>query len=420
MEKSCLHPRLCATRRTDRNSRASAAAVAARVLADRFVGLPEGISRWRLAAALRVAAPQLRLTPSMLALLAHYIDLTYDADWEAGSEPVIGRPVVEIADALGRSERQIRNLERALMERGLLSWRDSGNQQRRASRGRDGRLCYAYGPTLAPLGTRALELIGLAESCRAELAEARRLRMAIGSLRRRMRSDIASLTGETAAGLGRELDALSQRTQAGTSIEELRSHHAALEALQQRIAETLPDQLHTAPKDTMAEICRRPLPDTMTKHCSSVLAQGRDVTAQDVYRAAGPIVRALCMERNPDWAGLTDAAHQTLPMIGLTQEDWAEACNRMGRRKATTAVILLEHNMTRGVDSPYPAVTRPRAYLRALAGRHEAGRLALDRSIRGQLVRQRADAKSCRTPSWDATEAAPMRYEQRDGQGIMQ
>lgn len=443
METFCPIPRPDSRRGAASDGRAGAAALAARALADRFAGLPDGLSRWRLAAALRVAAPRLGLTPSMLALLAHYIDLTYDADWEAGSEPVIGRPLVEIAEALGRSERQIRNLERALMERGLLSWRDSGNQQRRAWRGRDGRLAYAYGPTLAPIGTRAAELVALASACRAEQAEARRLRLATGALRRRLRGDIAALAdagaGDHATELAARLAALTTRNTPGEAAATLRRRHESLERLVETAAAALaatatpspaavgcaqaPTQAPAQPSPearpgpacgavpsataAMPEICGRPLPDTATRHCKSVVGPTRPITPRDAYRAAGPVVRELCSEAEPDWPALTHAARLCAPMLGLTQHDWAESCDTLGRVGATMAIILLENGMTRPAAAPHAPVTRPRAYLRALAQRHREGRLALDRSIRGAIARK---ARTVPEPEPERTAPQTQRY----------
>lgn len=400
MRKLCAPQQSAASRASGRDSRVGAAAAAARALADRFAGLPEEITRWRLAAALRVAAPRLGLTPSMLALLAHYIDLTYDADWKAGSEPVIGRPVVEIAEALGRSERQIRNLERALMERGLLSWRDSGNQQRRASRSRDGKLVYAYGPTLAPLGTRARELIATAEACRAEQAEARRLRMAVAALQRRLRNDLDSLPARTAAEFETRLAELSPRNSAKTSLDALRERRDALTALSLEIRDVLPAADGVCDSDVLPEIPSRPLPDTKTKNCTPVAAIDRPLSPRTVHAAAGEVFRSLCDDRDLSWPALTEAARLSTSMLGLSQDDWAEACDALGRCGAATAIVLIERNMQRGPNSAHPSVRHPRAYLKALGRRRREGKLALEKSIRAIVAREHGlQGTGCRSGS---------------------
>ena len=380
-------------------SRSSLAAYRARTLADGFSGLPPGITRWRLAAAVRTAATRLALTPSMLSLIAHYIDLTYDVDWEAGSEPVIGWSVIEVAEALGKSERQIRNLERGLMERGLLAWRDSGNQHRRASRDRAGRLRYAYGPTLAPLGRRAAEIIGLADTARAERARIRQIRLSIAALRRRLKSDIIAIHGgdtETARDM---LHDLRGRLPA----------HMGLEALE-AVRATLSAQLDAMPRDGMAAtgtpeitesagmpaISCRPIPDTEHKHCIKVTA--RPVSAGEAWTAAGGMIGTLCPAGDRTWPALWDAARQALPMLGLTEDDWGRACHEMGRNGASQAVIILEAGMMRDGSDPHPAITKPRQYLRALGRRHARGDLALERSIRGLIARRQRTATAAKPP----------------------
>ena len=151
--------------------RATEALRRAETLAQGWAGLPDGVTRWRLVAALRAAAHRLGLSGAMLRLAELYVDLTYDQDWAADSEPVICRPLVEIAETLGLGERQVRNIERRLAEAGLLAFRDSGNHHRRGRRDRrSGRLVYAYGPSLAPMGVRAAEILAEAGFSAREIA----------------------------------------------------------------------------------------------------------------------------------------------------------------------------------------------------------------------------------------------------------
>ncbi|RMF33172.1 MAG: hypothetical protein D6754_17380, partial [Alphaproteobacteria bacterium] len=193
--------------------------------------LPEGMSRWQLVACLRGAAPALGLSAGMVALIELYVDLSWPQDWEAGAEPIIPVPLCEIAEALGRSERQIRNLERALAERGLIIWRDSGNRHRRGRRDRrTGHLRWAYGPSLGPLRARAEEIAALAARARAERAEARRLRLAISALRRSLREALEE-AGPGAGDLARRFADLPARAPAGTPIAELVRRRAELVAL---------------------------------------------------------------------------------------------------------------------------------------------------------------------------------------------
>jgi hypothetical protein len=381
----------------------------------RFDGLPEGITRWRLAAALRAAAAALGLGPAMLHLLEHYIDLSRDADWQAGSEPVITRPLIEIAEALGRSERQVRNIEHALAARGLLAWRDGGNCRRHGRRDpRTGRLLWAYGPTLAPLGARAAEIIALAEASRAAAGEARRLRLGLSALRRRV-----ALMGEAAAHEGNAtvataaaaaLAAHPARHRAGEGLDSLRRRHATLSETAYRLAAAMAPPMtpatapapESAPPPTAAvraEIRNRPLPGTesveaMNGYGSSkekgehheAAARTMDIAGARpeavplwlAARCAGPALREALRGGEPDWSTLVTAARDTSRLMGIDEPAWGEACRVLGRQRAALCVLILEHRVT----APQGAVRHPRAYLDAMVRRGARQELRLGPSLR--------------------------------------
>ncbi|SEA64773.1 plasmid replication protein RepC [Rubrimonas cliftonensis] len=416
-------------------------------LAEAWAGLPEGVTRWRLVAALRAAARALSLSSPMLRLMEHYVDLTYDQDWAEDSEPVICRPLTEIAEHLGRSERQVRNIERALVERGLLAFRDSGNHARKGRRDRKtGRLVYAYGPSLAPFGARAGEVIALAAAARADIAEGRRLRMAVSALRRRLKADLdaADAAGIEATALRAALDAAPARLPAAMPADALRGLRDDLADLAARVLEALGG---ACPEDDapawskLHETSARPAidgspeTDTSKKNAASgsgialkkaktaagregtidapVVGGGKDERARTAHpdngvgaiplalalAAAGPEIGALARETAaarggpPNWPVLIDAARTVAPMLGIDQTLWGEACGRLGRGGAVLATIILARGAARagpedggagaGVGGAGLApIRRPAAYLRELLARADRGELHLDRSIR--------------------------------------
>lgn len=410
----------------------------ASAIADSWTGLPEGMTRWRVMAALRAAARALDLSSAMLRLLEHYVDLSYDQDWAPDSEPVICRPLAEIAEHMGRSERQVRNIERALVERGLLAFRDSGNHVRRGRRDRrTGRLVYAYGPSLAPLGVRANEIIAKAATARANIAEGRRLRLAISAMRRRLLADLAAAA---AVGVGTndlriEMEAKPTRLPAAISLDELRRIRADLAGLEDRVSERLggpcPDlepQASAVDEPEISgqeEIPTPPDTDTFNKNttsgCSIAKTSRRDPTAhpdsasaprprlnhskhkQD-QRGGGqndngvssvPLAVALSasgedMERltridgPATWKSLIEAARLTAHGLGIDQALWGETCARLGRGGAALAVIILERGAMRPLDriTGVTPIRQPAAYLKELLNRAEIGTLHLDRSIR--------------------------------------
>lgn len=369
-------------------------------IADRFDGLPQGVTRWRLAAALRAAARPLGLTSPMLRLLEHYIDLSYDQDWTMGSEPVIGRPLTEIAAALGRGERQIRNIERALMEKGLLVFRDSGNHQRRARRDRKtGLQSHAYGPSLAPLGARAMEIIDAATRARAELQAASRLRLAISARRRRLRAllEEARERGIESGDLAERFAETPARSPARLSLNALHARRDTLDMLTGELETRLHATTNQADEPpaiaSQGEIFDRPSPDTSLKQAASSLRSDKRSTnekpirLETIMRAAGPLLRnSMAMNNHdPGWRELIDAAHDSLPAIGVDQNLWGEACQNMGRERAALAVLILERGLDRTDGAP---IRWPNAYLRGMMRRNADGALHLDRSIRGLAARQ--------------------------------
>lgn len=396
----------------------------ATALADSFSGLPDGVTRWRLAAAVRAAARPLGLSSAALRLLEHYIDLTYDQDWEAGAEPVIGRPLVEIAEHLGRSERQIRNIERDLVAKGLLAWRDSANHHRKARRDRrSGRLLYAYGPSLGPLGTRAEAIIALADDARREIAEMRRLRIAAGALRRRIRAALASQP-ELVAVFATALARIPQRQPAGVGAAALRQTRDQLASLLAEVdrsaAAAAPAGIERrndqAPVSRKAETENTTSTDTTKKYAingvlgstsgnpwnQSPMTETPELTI--ALRALGPIMRtALSLEQGETWNDMANAALETGRNIGIQPSLWAESCARLGRTRATLAILLVERGMTRpsSASGGHPPVRNASAYLRGMLRRADDGALHLTPSLRRYARNAIAagDELSARAPS---------------------
>lgn len=391
-------------------------------IADAFDGLPEGVSRWRLAAAIRGAARKLGLNPSMLALVEHYIDVTYDVDWMEGSEPIITRPLVEIAEHMAKSERQIRNIEQMLAARGLLIWRDSGNHHRKGRRDRDtGRLRYAYGPSLAPLATRATEIIELSSEARRELAEIRQLRIAISALRRRFRAEEIDANCDDAcrARALKTFQSLPVRNPVKTSIDDLRSQIDRLKEILSDLQnpgvsdqEYLVDEPKTSGKaektslhitDTTKEnsingscrpIATRPhmprktrsnhrLGTPMTIQHTAVLAGLDRITLNMAIKSAGQRI-GFYIEANKGnfgWRELVNSAIAILPEIRLDHSIWRHACAVLGRNGAAIAVLLIERGIERTFDSRHSPITNPPAYLSAMLNRARSGKLDLHRSM---------------------------------------
>lgn len=349
--------------------RLDAAARSAERRADAFRGLPPETSRWRVAIALRNAAQPLGLTATMLRLLEHYIDLTHDVDWTAESEPIVTRPLVEIAEHLGRSERQIRNIERRLMELGLLAWRDSGNHHRKGRRNREtGRLVYAYGPSLAPLAVRLDELIALGAAFRRELAERRRLRLAVGARRRR----IHALLAEGATLDEPDLRLLERRPGPGCDRRALEAHLEALASLADTLERAHRDALPRAVSGK-AEIDHAQETKTPQDSSGDAARGQHDATLRpaDAARAAGAAIRGLLPESEAcRWSDIVAAASTASRWIGVSERAWDDACATLGRERTAICLLMTEQRLAHGVR-------KPPAYFAELVRRGATGRLDL-------------------------------------------
>lgn len=392
--------------------RPCSASRAATASADAFAGLPEGLTRWRLAAALRTAARPLGLSNAMLRLVELYIDLTYDVDWTSGNEPVICRPLVEIAERLGRTERQVRNIERSLVEKGLLVWRDSGNHHRRGRRDhRTGRLIYAYGPSLAPLGDQCTTILHLADKERETIAKIRRTRLAIAALRRQLKAQLLELTDSTGTIPQAALIAAKRPSRAGTPLTLLEKER---EDLRQLLADLSPKRDKTPNLACQPEILHHTIPDTSNKksingrhtetahqrHTIDMPNHTRHRCAQHLqvhqaYAGAGELIRGqLSGNTSPTWSDLIDSAERCSTWIGIRHTTWTVACHSMGRITATLALILIERRSSTEGNDNNSQIKNPDHYLYSLIRRHSSGQLNLDAMIKTLLTPSRDKLKN--------------------------
>ena len=145
--------------------------------AEDFDGLPEGVEfHSQLLAALKAAAPRLGLAPRLVHAVDWLFKFTLPQDWEEGSRPIVWPSASLQQDALGLSPTQAKAINRALIEAGLITMKDSPNGKRYGGRDRKGRIVEAYGFDLSPIAARHAEFLRLAEEAKAERAEMGRLR----------------------------------------------------------------------------------------------------------------------------------------------------------------------------------------------------------------------------------------------------
>ena len=214
--------------------------------AEGFAGLPEGIkSPGQLLAALKAAAPRLGISPRIVHAVDWLFRFTQPQDWDQGSRPIVWPSASMQEEALGLSATQVKEINRRLIELGLITMRDSPNGKRYGRRHeKTGHIIEAYGFDLAPIAMRHAEFVRLAEEGRAE-------RAAMGRLRRRATIARKAITqiletaqeygfeGEEWIALARETAALVRALRGVERPEEMETGARGLERRQRAARERL-------------------------------------------------------------------------------------------------------------------------------------------------------------------------------------
>src|ERR1700676_1861201 len=145
--------------------------------AESSVALPDGVTmHGQLLAAFKAAAPRLGLSPRLVHAIDWLFRFTMAQDWGRGGRPIVWPSASVQQEALGLSESRVKMLNRALIEAGLITMKDSPNGKRYGKRDAKGNIVEAYGFDLSPIATRHAEFTRLAAEAGAERIEMGRLR----------------------------------------------------------------------------------------------------------------------------------------------------------------------------------------------------------------------------------------------------
>src|SRR4249919_2410821 len=132
--------------------------------AESFSGLPDGVTmHGQLLAAFKAAAPRLGLSPRLVHAVDWLFRFTQPQDWGREGRPIVWPSASLQQEALGLSPSQVKTINRALIEAGLITMKDSPNGKRYGVRDRAGRITEAYGFDLSPIAARHAEFVRLAE-----------------------------------------------------------------------------------------------------------------------------------------------------------------------------------------------------------------------------------------------------------------
>jgi replication initiation protein RepC len=205
--------------------------------AEGFDGLSDGVTvPGQLLAAFKAAAPRLGLSPRLVHAVDWLFRFTQPQDWGRGGRPIVWPSASVQQEALRLSPSQVKAINRALIEAGVLTMKDSPNGKRYGVRNRAGRITEAYGFDLAPIAARHTEFVHLAAEARAERAEMGRLRRRATIARKGIVQILETATeyglqGEDWVGLARDTGGLARALR---TVERPAEMLLGVESLEQR------------------------------------------------------------------------------------------------------------------------------------------------------------------------------------------
>ena len=407
----------------------------------------------QLLAAFKAAAPRLGLSPRLVHAVDWLFRFTQPQDWGRGGRPIVWPSASMQQEALGLSATRVKAINRALIEAGLITMKDSPNGKRYGKRDPQGAIVEAYGFDLSPIAARHAEFVRLAEEARAERAE-------MGRLRRRAtiaRNGIAQILetaaeygfqGEEWTRLARDTRDLVQALRKVERPEEMalgvdsleRRQRAARERLENLLAQVAAEAVRTVNPDPLGaengphQYTYKPNPDPeqdtviAAEECSRAGRQRADsgTAARPEQRQAEPASRHGRQGRvlklhpdelvrlaprlkpylrrpNPTWPEMVDAADWLRHDLDVSKPLWGEACLAMGREQAAIALAIVS------TKDPEHFRTTPGGYFHGMVAKAKAGELNLDRTLWGLRSRHRSGAAAATGQGWSDARPRPGR-----------
>jgi replication initiation protein RepC len=378
--------------------------------AEGFGGLPDGVeSPGQLLAALKAAAPRLGISPRLVHAVDWLFCFTQPQDWEPDARPIVWPSASMQQTSLGLEPTQVKEINRRLIELGLVTMRDSPNGKRYGKRDPKGHIVEAYGFDLSPIAARHAEFKRLAEEQRAERRAMARLRRRATIARKAIIQILETaqeygFDGEEWTILARETRDLTHALRAVERPDEMEAGVKSLErrqaAARERL-ETLLGTVETAPKEpeNRPHIYNynptfNPQEDTViaANKCSG--EAGSDVSqspapvqpkrpdkgmvhgiAPDELVRLTPKLKPYLRRPDPAWPDIVDAAEWLRGDLGVSKSLWGDACLAMGRELAAVALAIVS---TKGAEH---FTTSPGGYFHGMVAKHVAGELHLERTV---------------------------------------
>jgi replication initiation protein RepC len=383
-------------------------------IAERFEGLPEGVSKGQALAALKQAAQPLGISPRLRDAVDALFAFSAPQDWQPGARPIVWPSNRKLETTLGLARRQVQNVINGLIRANLITPIDSPTGRRWGHRdAKTGRIVEAYGFDLSPIGLRYDEFVAIAERAAAEERERAGLRRRL-TIARKAIQQIAETAIEhrptdrdwrywLAEALALVLtirdDLLIEDLQAVVAeLEQRRAEgeaalRAAFDSQQNAPAGAIgctritttnqPKADNSATSNTDSEESRSgqgdspASPDPVSSEHSQQLVSA--ITPKFILTVS-PELKPYIFTAAPSWADLVEAANGLRQHLGISRPAWIDACQTMGRYQAATAVAV--------IAAKGETIRSPGGYFRGMIGRARNGELHLSNSLWGLARRE--------------------------------
>ena len=403
----------------------------------------------RALAAFKAAAPYLGFRPNVVHAVDWLFRFTDPVDWQPSSRPIVWPSAAMQQQGMGLGVSQVKNLNRHLVELGLIVMRDSPNGKRYGRRGPQGRIVEAYGFDLSPIASRFAEFQVIAQAGREERARMAALRRRATIARNGIRqlletADEQRMTGDEWEGRRHAATMASRGIADKKSSYEMEMAVATLERAQcdmrlyleaafvaqadsQPSTEILSVDINpkrpqnwphititnktSNPKDTViapekrkngAATCERPVQpikeverfrvDRGVDNYKRTGSVGRvdagsllKITPGELMKLA-PRLKPYLRDTSPRWPEIVEAADWLRDELGISKSIWGDACLAMGREQAAIAVAIVS------AKPPDHFRGSPGAYFHGMVSKAKSGELHLARTIWG--MRGRGERRS--------------------------
>lgn len=390
-----------------------------------------GLYRSHVEGLLTDVSKYIGMSDALLRTILTMIRYTRPDDWTDPSvEPVCSKMQIDLAVALGKTDRAVRNDENAL-ERvfGFITKHVSANGSRRT----DGH-GYRQGLSFSPLIERIEDLEALRDRFRREERLRKTLRLKCSALRRMVKKGLMELHpgNPDHGGLCRIRDLFlswAPRYSTYQTIEALEAHYSEvlqaskdLDEIRQlceessgRTEENFRRFIHNTTENTsvtcnasVEKLTGDTSPDSNNfgsspfgdEHCLESNAAGSEgvhnlkilnnMTLDRLFELASPDLRAhvsFCRAER-DYLREIDfihGAHGLLHPLGINESAYHAAIDEMGQHLTTLCLLVVDANQ----DHPVTPVRNPGGLLRAMTRKHASGQLNIAGSLIGLSERRR-------------------------------